>query len=73
MMFLFLIFYHAGCKPASKTAPWDDNRIPAHPWPINVMITYFEFQGKLNKSKRKFIKSLKKGKKNVKGKSRKTS
>jgi len=61
-----MIFYHAGAKPASKAHPWDDPRIPAE-WPINVMITYYEFQGKKQAKKKKvFLKSLAKSRKRKK-------
>jgi hypothetical protein len=60
---LTVLFYHAGAKPESKAHPWDDPRIPAE-WPINVMLTYYEFQSKKQgKKKRKFLKSLKRGRK----------
>jgi hypothetical protein len=62
-----VIFYHAGAKPASKAHPWDNPTIPAAPWKINVMITYFEFQEKKQgKKKRVFLKSLAKGRKKKK-------
>ena len=57
-------FYFAGAKPASKAHKWDDPRIPAEPSQIDVMLTYFEFQGrKQNANKQKFLKSLARGRK----------
>lgn len=62
-----MIFFHAGAKPASEKHSWDDPRIPAAPWKINCMITYFEFQGKKQAKKKKvYLKSLAKDRKKKK-------
>ena len=65
-----MILYYAGAKPPTRAHPWDCPRIAAEA-DLHIMLTFFEFQGKSGKRKRKFLRDLKrmrKGKKRSYGK-----
>ena len=52
-----MIVYFAGAKEETKSEPFSDPRVAVGK-DLSVMLTYYEFKGKLSKNRKAFLKGL---------------